>query len=154
LFLTIYLSPADYHRIHSPINGTITGYFSIPGRLYTVQEFMVQGLPGLFAKNERLITYIDTGSHEAALCKIGAMNVGRMSLSYAPVITNKTFRKREEKIFKEDELTTIAAGDETAIFHMGSTIVLLLEKGMCDLAFCEENAPVTMGSPLGNLLKK
>ena len=129
-FVTLYLSPADYHRIHSPVSGKITGFFHIPGKLYTVQEFMVQGLEGLFSINERLVSYIETAKGLAAVCKVGAMNVGRISLSYEGTVTNKFIRSKKEVFF--DKPVKVKAGDEIGMFHLGSTIILLFEKGMAD----------------------
>ena len=148
-FVTLYLSPADYHRIHSPVNGKITGFFHLPGKLYTVQEFMVQGLEGLFSINERLISYIETNKGLAAVCKVGAMNVGRISLSYDNVVTNKFMRSKKEVFF--DEPVKVKSGDEIGIFHLGSTIILLLEKGMAELEV-KSGERVRFGQRIGRML--
>lgn len=150
-FMTLYLSPADYHRIHSPVSGSITGYFHIPGKLYTVQEFMVKGLRGLFSKNERLISYIETEKGKVAVCKIGAMNVGRMSISHSPVVTNRAFRRTREVIYEKSQRPSIKAGEELGMFHLGSTIILLFEKDY--LSFpenCTGNT-VRVGQRIGEL---
>jgi len=127
-FITLYLSPSDYHRIHSPVNGKITGYFHIPGKLYSVQEFMVNGFKGLFSKNERIISYILTEKGMSAICMIGAMNVGRITLNFSNIITNKTLRKKREIFFSTDMQPMIKKGDELGKFHIGSTIILLFNK--------------------------
>ncbi len=152
-FMTLYLSPADYHRIHSPVSGDITGYFHIPGKLYSVAEFMVQGLRGLFSKNERLISYIDTGKGQVAVCKIGAMNVGRMSISHAPVVTNRTFRRTKEVLYENALRPSIKAGEELGMFHLGSTIVLLFEKDY--IRFIENNTGKTIrvGQKIGEIIR-
>lgn len=127
-FVNIYLSPGDYHRIHSPVSGNILGYFNIPGRLFTVQEYMVNGLPGLFTKNERIISYIKTEYGLAAVCKIGAMNVGRITLSYADAVTNKLFKKRKEFFYRAGSFPVISKGEELGTFHLGSTVIILFQK--------------------------
>ena len=147
-FVTLYLSPADYHRIHSPVSGKITGFFHIPGKLYTVQEFMVQGLEGLFSINERLISYIQTANGLAAVCKVGAMNVGRISLSYDTAITNKFIRSKKEVFF--DKPVKVKSGDEIGIFHLGSTIILLFEKGMARLEI-KSGERVRFGQRIGQM---
>ncbi|MCL1834315.1 MAG: archaetidylserine decarboxylase, partial [Leptospirales bacterium] len=129
-YITLYLSPGDYHRIHSPVSGEITGFFNIPGKLYTVQEFMVKGLKGLFAINERLITYIETDKGSVAVCKIGAINVGKISLSYDNSVTNKFFRRKNEHIYTLDKRPQINRGDEIGAFNLGSTVIILFEKGV------------------------
>jgi len=128
MFMTLYLSPGDYHRIHSPVTGKVVGYFNIPGRLFTVQEYMVNTLKGLFSKNERLISYIQTTKSIVGVCKVGAMNVGRISINHADVVTNKTIRAKEEVFYDKDQIKSIKAGDEIGMFHLGSTIILLFPK--------------------------
>ena len=128
LFITLYLSPADYHRIHSPVSGNINGYFYIPGKLFTVQEYMVNGLKGLFTKNERLISYITNQHSIVGVCKIGAMNVGRISLSYSNLKTNRTFKRRTEFFYPPMDQPKILKGEELGVFHLGSTIIMLFQK--------------------------
>ena len=127
-FITIYLSPADYHRIHSPVSGKIAGFYHIPGTLFTVRKFMTEKIDGLYCKNERVISYIKSNCGLVAVCKIGAMNVGKISLSYNKLITNKVFRRREEFFYSEGEHPSINKGDELGIFHLGSTVILFFQK--------------------------
>jgi len=152
MFITLYLSPGDYHRIHSPVTGKIVGYFNIPGRLFTVQEYMVNKLKGLFSKNERLISYIQTTKSLIAVCKIGAMNVGRISINHADVITNKTFRKKEETFYSKEKIKNVKIGDEIGMFHLGSTIILLFPKNSVKFSGIKTGTKVKMGQKIGNLL--
>jgi len=151
-FMTIYLSPGDYHRIHSPVSGRITGFFNIPGRLFTVQEYMVNGLKGLFTKNERIISYIENDAGSVAVCKIGAMNVGRISLSYADELTNRTFRRKKEVLFSEQEYKSISKGEELGIFNLGSTIILLFSKDMMKFDNFTIGHTIRMGDKIGSLI--
>lgn len=148
-FMTIYLSPSDYHRIHSPVNGHLKGYYNIPGKLFTVQEFMVKGYKGLYSINERLISYIQTDNSLVAVCKIGALDVGRITLSYSKTVTNRAFRKKEEKLFHNNSLP-IKKGDELGIFHIGSTIILLFQKNMMNFNRFRKGERLRMGEVLGN----
>ncbi|PKL16206.1 MAG: phosphatidylserine decarboxylase [Spirochaetae bacterium HGW-Spirochaetae-5] len=152
-FITLYLSPGDYHRIHTPVSGRITGFFNIPGKLFTVQEFMVKGLKGLFAINERLITYIETDYGAVAVCKIGAINVGKISLSYDNSVTNKIFRSKNEHIYDEDKKPVVEKGDEIGIFNLGSTVIILFEKGMMEFSELKFGQKVKMGERIGTLLR-
>ncbi|HEY1407204.1 MAG TPA: archaetidylserine decarboxylase, partial [Spirochaetota bacterium] len=68
-FITLYLSPSDYHRIHSPLNAFISGGLHVPGKLFPVMEYLVNGISGLFSKNERFITYLTTETGICAVCK-------------------------------------------------------------------------------------
>ncbi|HDP80940.1 MAG TPA: phosphatidylserine decarboxylase [Spirochaetes bacterium] len=151
-FMTLYLSPGDYHRIHSPVDGQIEGYYALPGKLYTVQEFMVRGVKGLYSLNERLISYIHAGSGRVAVCMIGAMNVGRISFSHADVETNGCFKKRTEYFFPEDRRPVTAKGDELGIFHLGSTIILLFQKGSVKIESPPPGTAVRFGSVIGRFI--
>jgi phosphatidylserine decarboxylase len=151
-FITLYLSPADYHHIHSPVEGNITGFFNIPGKLFTVQEFMVNGLKGLFSKNERVISYIKTDRGLAAVCKVGAMNVGRITLSYAGVVTNKTFRSRNEFFYPAKFCPHIKKGENIGTFHLGSTVILLFQKGMIKFDKLEIGKSVRLGQRIATYI--
>jgi phosphatidylserine decarboxylase len=150
-FMTLYLSPGDYHRIHSPVDGTLVGYFNIPGKLFTVQDWMVQGLPSLFAKNERILSFIELRAGTVAVCKIGALNVGRIALSYCNIRTNRTFRRRREVFFTPEDQVPVHAGDELGVFHMGSTIILLFQKGMITFDPFKSGEKIRMGNRIGIL---
>ncbi|MFA5517963.1 MAG: archaetidylserine decarboxylase [Spirochaetota bacterium] len=148
-FITLYLSPGDYHRIHSPVSGKITGFYNIPGKLYSVQESVVKSLKGLFVVNERLVTYIDTGKGMTAVCKIGALNVGKISIPYDNVVTNKFLRKRNEVIYPEGKEPVINKGEEVGVFNMGSTVIILFEKGMIDFKSFKRGEKVRVGQAIG-----
>lgn len=148
-FITLYLSPGDYHRIHSPVSGKITGFYNIPGKLYSVQESVVKALKGLFVVNERLVTYIDTGKGMTAVCKIGALNVGKISIPYDNAVTNKFLRKRNEVIYPEGEEPEIKKGEEIGVFNMGSTVIILFEKGMIDFQSLKRGEKVRVGQVIG-----
>lgn len=148
-FITLYLSPGDYHRIHSPVSGKITGFYNIPGKLYSVQESVVKSLKGLFVVNERLVTYIDTGKGMTAVCKIGALNVGKISIPYDNVVTNKFLRKRNEVIYSEGKEPVIKKGEEIGVFNMGSTVIILFEKGMIDFKSFKRGEKVRVGQAIG-----
>jgi len=150
-FMTLYLSPGDYHRIHSPVDGTVMGYFNIPGKLFTVQDWMSRGLPNLFAKNERLISYIESPIGIVAVCKIGALNVGRITLSYCTIRTNRTFRRRREFFFSPEDRVPVRAGDELGVFHLGSTIILLFQRGMITFDTFKPGERIRIGNRIGVL---
>lgn len=148
-FITLYLSPSDYHRIHSPVDGLIEGFFYVPGKLFTVQESLVNVLPRLFERNERIITYIHTPKGMVAVCKVGATNVGRISLSYENMCTNRVFRSKKELLYSEKEKKPVARGQEIGIFNLGSTVIVLFEKGMIDFCECTLGKKVKMGEKIG-----
>ena len=151
-FITLYLSPGDYHRIHAPLSGSVTGYTYVPGRLFTVQDYMVRGLKGLFTRNERLITYIEHGGSEVALCKVGAMNVGRISVSYDSLVTNRTFRTGQEHFYDDPSQKPLKKGDEVGIFNLGSTVILLFPPDFARLDPLKTGSTVKLGQHIGVII--
>jgi phosphatidylserine decarboxylase len=150
-FLVIYLSPRDYHRIHSPLTGKINGYSYIPGNLFPVNTFAVQNIPRLFARNERLITYIEADHKLCGLVKVGALNVGSIKVNYQPHIqTNPARPFIRSEVFMSS--MDIVKGEEFARFEMGSTVVLLFEKGMVKLNSLTEYQQVRLGETIATLL--
>ncbi|MEX2531137.1 MAG: archaetidylserine decarboxylase [Gemmatimonadota bacterium] len=131
-FLTIYLSPRHYHRIHSPVSGNIRWARSIPGALLPVNAPAVAGVPQLFPRNERLVAGIGGTSGEVCLVAVGAFNVGRISAAFDPgwnggegkgVTNREGVREPEERRYRPP--LPIERGEELMAFHLGSTVVLL-----------------------------
>ncbi|MGG1660979.1 archaetidylserine decarboxylase [Brevibacillus sp. NRS-1366] len=130
-FIVLYLSPSDYHRVHSPVTGTILAKIHILGRTYPVNEFGLKHMSKVLSRNERLITYMGHLYGILSLVKVGAMNVS--SIKY----TNSL-------------VTHLNKGDELAYFEFGSTVVLLVENGAFE--FLQElcvGTQVRVGEPLG-----
>lgn len=132
-YFVLYLSPTDYHRIHSPIEGNIIEKEHVPGKVYPVNEFGLRHMRRVLSRNERLITYMQHGKSELAVVKVGAMNVS--SIQYASPLAARPGR-----------------GDELAYFEFGSTVVLLLET---DTFTCRTDlqvgSKVKMGEKLGTV---
>ena len=125
IYLTIYLAPYNYHRIHSMVEGSITRFAYIPGELWTVSPLGLAFVPRLFAQNERWISYIDTEHGECALVKVGATVVGRIRTVYHTAYSNRPGARP----LKESLPTAypIKAGAEIGRFELGSTVVLLFQ---------------------------
>jgi len=124
LHATLYLSPAMYHRVHAPVDGRIVSYRYVPGRLYPVNALAVRSVEGLFARNERVIVELESERFgPVAVVFVGATNVGRISLAFAPLATNQG--RRGELVPLEQPLA-VRRGDELGRFNLGSTVVLLL----------------------------
>lgn len=128
-FITIYLSPGDYHRIHSPVDGTIAGYMYIPGRLLSVRESVARTVPGLYTGNQRVVTYIRTKRGMVAVCKVGAANVGSISLSYDIAACQGFSSSPLEFMYPASEEKAVSRGDELGVFNLGSTVIVVFEKG-------------------------
>lgn len=125
-FVTLYLAPGGYHRIHAPLSGRIDGYAYIPGELWPVSARSVRSRQALFCLNERLITFLATAAGPCAVVKVGATCVARIRASYGEVVTHSG-KPGEERRFAEP--IEINKGDELGAFEMGSTVILLFEQG-------------------------
>lgn len=147
---TIYLSPKDYHRIHSPVAGAATKVSYIPGQLWPVNPLSVRNVDRLFAVNERVVVFIDVpGMGRVAVIMVGATCVGRISLSFHGLEANQRFRRRQDiDLARQVELTQ---GDELAVFNLGSTVVLLFEgRGFRFGSELIDGQSLQMGQALGS----
>lgn len=147
-FMIVYLSPQDYHRIHTPAHGQILGYTYSPGRLFMVNQIAVRGIQGLFPKNERLTTYLQTDYGLIAVVKVGATNVGKISVTYDTIQTNRWFRRTVHHSY--EKTIHYGRGQELGRFEMGSTVILLFEEGMVEFRpDLKAEQKVTFGENLG-----
>lgn len=152
IFMTLYLSPGDYHRIHSPVDGCVQKSVHIPGTLFPVNAIMAHGIKGLFTLNERIITYVETGRGRCAVCKIGAMNVGRIGLSYTETGTYSQMRSTvRETVFDSGKAPRVEKGKEMAVFNLGSTVILLFPKGMMKPVHINIGTKICVGQRIGTL---
>lgn len=133
-FMTIYLAPHNYHRVHAPWSGTLTAARYVPGDLYSVNDATVQRIPKLFARNERLVCHFMTDAGPMILILVGALNVGSITTPWTGEI-----RPRRRGVVEELDVQRsahdrqVAAGDLVGWFNMGSTIVMLMPPGACTL---------------------
>lgn len=124
-YLTYYLCPTDYHRVHSPVTGKIISCTHVPGRLWPVNPWSVENITDLFAVNERTITLIESTEGCIAYIMVGATNVGKMTMSFdSEIVTNQShFSKLRTK--KYQPALPIDKGAELGVFNMGSTVIVL-----------------------------
>ncbi len=146
-FAVIYLSPRDYHRIHSPVSGEIEGFIYSPGRLLPVNPPSVSLFPKLFAVNERVTTLFSLeGGKKLALIKVGALHVGKIALFYTNFKTNSSGKASPLKREFSPPLA-IEKGEDLACFELGSTVIILLSPELSLLPL-QVGETVLMGSPL------
>jgi len=132
-FFNLYLSPQDYHHVHSPIGGRIVRSVHIPGKLWPVNDWSLANIDELFSINERVVTYVDSPIGLVAVVMIGATNVGKISVVYDSFISNVAGTPRT--IARDyNPSPPIAPGDRLGTFHMGSSVVVLIEPGRIDLS--------------------
>jgi phosphatidylserine decarboxylase len=142
---TLYLSPAMYHRVHWPVDGTIRAWRYLPGRLFPVNGFGVRSIAGLYTRNERVAVFMDSAAHgKLAIVLVGAANVGRISLAFADLVTNTL---RRPGSFTPDRPIAVCRGAELGAFNLGSTVVLLVADSALAAAALP-GALVKVGEPL------
>lgn len=148
-FSTIYLSPRDYHRIHMPMDGILRQMIYVPGRLYPVNTPSTRTVPGLFARNERVIAEFDTAIGPMAMVLVGALFVGSIETVWGGEITPP--KRGFVHIWRYDkEEITLKKGEEMGRFNMGSTVILLFGKAQMEWARnMEAGAPLKMGQHIG-----
>lgn len=146
-FAILYLSPRDYHRVHTPREGAVARWRYTPGRLWPVFPAATRHVPDLFARNERLTTFLAADIGEIALVMVGAFGVGRMQVVYADVMTNAG-RPGGENLVTPPHLLGRAA--ELGRFEMGSTVILLFPPGRATLSL-EAGAVVRLGARIGQV---
>jgi phosphatidylserine decarboxylase len=148
-FMTIYLSPRDYHRVHMPLDGQLQASAYVPGDLFSVNGTTAAAVDGLFARNERHISYFDTPRGPMAMILVGAMIVAGIGTVWdgqvAPVA-----RRVERKDFRNPPAPVLLnRGGEMGRFFLGSTVILLFPKGALKWNdACIAGAPVRMGEQL------
>ena len=127
LFMTIYLAPFNYHRIHMALAGALRGAWYVPGRLFSVNDATARHVPGLFARNERVILQFDGASGPHVLVMVGALFVGSMGTVWHGDIAPR--RARGGVTLPVPAAAALARGAELGRFNMGSTVILLLPPG-------------------------
>jgi phosphatidylserine decarboxylase len=166
-FLTIYLSPRDYHRIHAPAAGSISRARHIPGELLPVNLPGVLEIPDLFPRNERIVCYLDTPQGRICVVAVGAINVGRISTAFDPAwsgspwdsgtgqeksagwVTNRPGVQGATHSY--DPPVAVSRGEEIMAFHLGSTVVLLFEPGGFTLRpDLSPGVVMRLGEPIGD----
>jgi phosphatidylserine decarboxylase len=135
-WLTIYLSPRDYHRVHHPADARLTRMRPIPGSLYPVNELSVSRVPRVFSRNRRTVFHYARGRTPLSLVMVTAFNVGRIT----PLFDTGALREGELRVRR---------GDELAAFELGSTVILLTPRGSIRWAPLRKGMTLRMGRKLG-----
>jgi len=152
-FATIYLAPYNYHRVHAPVAGKLEAARYVPGALFSVNDATVRNLPGLFARNERLVCHISTAAGPMILILVGALNVGTINSRWTGDI-----RPRKTGVVEQFDLDLLKGslefdkGDTLGWFNMGSTVILLVPPGASDdFSGLEAGATLRTGETIGRM---
>ncbi len=127
-FATLYLSPRDYHRIHMPCDGRLTRMIHVPGALFSVNPTTARGVPGLFARNERVVCVFDSPHGPFVLTLVGATIVGSMATVWHGLVNPPRPGHLREWNYADQQIA-LRQGDEMGRFLLGSTVVMLFPKG-------------------------
>jgi phosphatidylserine decarboxylase len=148
-FATLYLSPRDYHRIHMPTDGRLTRMIHIPGALFSVNPATARGVPGLFARNERVVCVFENANgHPFVLTLVGATIVGSMATVWHGTVNPPRSGQLREWRY-DGQRIVLEKGEEMGRFLLGSTVVMLFPQGMLDFDPAWTPArPVRMGEAM------
>jgi phosphatidylserine decarboxylase len=154
-FACLYLSPKDYHRIHMPIAGTLRQMIYVPGDLFSVNPVTAQGVPGLFARNERVVCVFDTTHGPFVNVMVGATIVGSMATVWHGVVNPP--RQSQVKNWHypaagEQGCVQLLQGEEMGRFLLGSTVVMLWPKQALQFnSDWQASLPIRMGQAMADL---
>lgn len=126
-FATIYLAPWDYHRIHMPIDATLTEMVYVPGQLFSVNPVTAANVSNLFARNERVVCFFDTPAGPMSMVLVGAMIVASVETTWAGVVAPQASERQAWQYGKGE--IHFKAGDEMGRFRLGSTVILTFAEG-------------------------
>ena len=149
-FATLYLGPGDYHRIHMPRAGRLSRMIHVPGSLFSVNPLMARRVPGLFARNERVVCIFESAAGPFALVLVGATIVGSVATVWHGVVTPP--RHRRMSIWNYDDAgPELAQGAEMGRFMLGSTVVAMFARPEVSFSQAwEPGGPVRMGEAMAN----
>jgi len=152
-FANLYLSPRDYHRIHMPCDGRLTRMIYVPGELFSVNPTTARGIPGLFARNERVVCVFDTANGPFVMTLVGATIVGSMATVWHGVVNPPRTGQVRDWSYANDNVV-LKQGEELGRFLLGSTVVMLFPQGTVNFnANWQPAGPVQLGEVMGNLPK-
>ncbi|MEL7310474.1 MAG: archaetidylserine decarboxylase [Pseudomonadota bacterium] len=144
-FATIYLAPHDYHRVHAPLSAVVSTHRHIPGQLFSVNQATAAAVPRLFARNERRVFCFGPGGADAALVMVGALNVGSISTPWHGELAAGTLQQPQLLPCPTERVTR---GDQLGWFNLGSTVIVLLPKGVTLAESLQVGRKVRMGETL------
>jgi phosphatidylserine decarboxylase len=152
-FVTFYLAPRDYHRFHAPCDAFVSRAVHIPGSLWPVNRIGLEGVPGLFAENERICAFLRLRARDAreslAIAAVGATLVGKVHVDFDTLTTNT--RDRAPRWRHYDPPPRLAKGREWGRFEFGSTLVLAAAPAALELAPQPPGTPLRLGTRIGTL---
>ena len=149
-FITLYLAPKDYHRVHMPLAGKLLEMIHVPGQLFSVNPLTVNNIPNLFARNERVIALFETIAGKMAVILVGATLVASISTVWSGIVTPAA--RQVQHWNYETSSVVLEKGAELGHFQLGSTVIVLFESHRMEwLPALQSTQAVQMGQLLGRI---
>ncbi|MCY7295366.1 archaetidylserine decarboxylase [Alteromonas sp. a30] len=150
-FMTIYLSPKDYHRIHMPLDGELTDMTFVPGELFSVNPLTTDNVPGLFARNERVVSIFETEHGKMAMVLVGATIVASIETVWAGTVAPRNQAVSHTRYTNDVEKIKLKKGEEMGRFKLGSTIVMLYQPNQIEFSNHQPGDSTRLGERCGTL---
>lgn len=150
-FITVYLSPSDYHRVHMPFSGKLLKMTYVPGELFSVNPLYTKNIPELFSRNERVVCLFETEIGKMAVILVGATIVRSIYLNWCGIVAPQKSKIPTSLEYNQQDIN-FNKGDEIGKFMMGSTVICLFEKDKIrfDTSLTEERH-INMGSKMAEI---
>ena len=150
-FMTIYLSPKDYHRVHMPYSGKLISTSHIPGRLFSVAKHAVNKINNLYARNERLSCIFKNEDLTFAVIFIAAINVSSIEVRWKGEISPPYPKKTITTNYNKKKII-LDKGEELGMFKSGSTVIVLFDKNVKLLSSIKKGQKIRVGQKIGSYL--
>lgn len=152
-FITVYLAPSDYHRIHMPIDGVLSDTLHVPGELFSVNPLTAANVDGLFARNERVVALFDTAVGKVAMVLVGATVVASIDTVWG--VENLPHHGQYVRHWTHaEEQVSLQKGEEMGRFKLGSTVVLCFEKDCIEFEELSAGGVTRLGEALASIQEK
>lgn len=150
-FITIYLSPKDYHRVHMPLTGCLEEMIYVSGKLFSVNPVSVENIPELFSRNERVITIFNTALGPMAIVLVGAMLVAGIETTWHGIVSPSKYKEVTKWTYEDNEVC-INKGEEMGRFQFGSTVILLFGEKLIQWGKLHPEQKVQMGQSIATFI--
>ncbi len=151
-FITIYLSPKDYHRVHIPFNGKLMKTLHVPGRLFSVSDHAVESIPNLYSRNERLVCHFKSDQIYFSVILVGAINVSSIETTWKGEISPPMPKKIIATKYGNKNLL-FNKGQEIGMFKSGSTVILLFNNKLKLSKYLNLDQDIRVGNKVGEIIK-
>ncbi|HEX5055568.1 MAG TPA: archaetidylserine decarboxylase [Gammaproteobacteria bacterium] len=152
-FITLYLAPSNYHRIHMPHDGQLRRMLHVPGRLFSVAPHTVREVPRLFARNERVAALFEGPCGGFTMVLVGALNVAAIETVWHGLVTPPQSRTICHYEYADKKIV-LAKGEEMGRFNMGSTVILLTPSNLSWEPSLKAGQAIRLGQKLGTMQKR